>query len=98
MISEESDLAKFGDSEPIKIRVGFIQSTIEKSFDEQKLGAFTDEVVNFLVGKSKIEPYCTIYDKLLNESGDYISRIAETPRVSLFFLSARTSLDRKSVV
>lgn len=91
LISEESDLAKFGDSEPIKIRVGFIQSTIEKSFDEQKLGAFTDEVVNFLVGKSKIEPYCTIYDKLLNESGDYISRIAETPRVSLFFLSARTS-------
>ena len=91
LISEESDLAKFGESGPIKIRIGFIQSTIERSFDEQKLGAFTDEVVNFLVGKSKIEPYCTIYDKLLNESGDYISRIAETPRVSLFFLSARTS-------
>ena len=91
LISEESDLGKIGVSEPIKIRIGFIQSTIEKSFDEQKLRAFTDEVVNFLVGKSKIEPYYTIYSKLLDESGDYISRIAETPRVSLFFLSARTS-------
>ena len=91
LISEESDLAKFGESEPIKIRIGFIQSTIKGSFDEQKLRAFTDEVVNFLVGKSKIEPYYTIYSKLLDVSGDYISRIVETPRVSLFFLSARTS-------
>lgn len=91
LISEESDLAKFGESEKLKIRIGFIQSTIKGSFDEQKLRAFTDEVVNFLVGKSKIEPYYTIYSKLLDESGDYISRIVETPRVSLFFLSARTS-------
>ena len=91
LISEESDLGKIGVSGPIKIRIGFIQSTIEKSFDEQKLRAFTDEVVNFLVGKSKIEPYYTIYSKLLDVSGDYISRIVETPRVSLFFLSARTS-------
>lgn len=91
LISEESDLAKFGESEKLKIRIGFIQSTIKGSFDEQKLRSFTDEVVNFLVGKSKIEPYYTIYSKLLDESGDYISRIVETPRVSLFFLSARTS-------
>jgi len=91
LVSEEADLAKFGPLEPIKIKFGFIQSTTQNSFDEQKLNAFTDEVVKFLVEEISIEPYSSIYKKLLDEDGDYINRIEETPQISLFFLSARTA-------
>ena len=91
MVSEEADLEKFGPTESIKFKIGFIQSTIENSFNEQKLSAFTDEVVKFLIGEIAIEPYSTIYKKLLDETGNFIDRIEETPHVSLFFLSARTS-------
>ena len=91
LVSEEADLGKFGQTEPIKIKIGFIQSTTQKSFDEQKFSAFTDEVVKFLTGTIDIEPYSTIYKKLLDDSGNFIDRIEETPHISLFFLSARTS-------
>lgn len=91
LVSEESDLGKFGPTEAIKIKIGFIQSTTKNSFDEQKFSAFTDEVVKFLIGSVDIEPYSTIYKKLLDDSGNFIDRIEETPHVSLFFLSARTS-------
>lgn len=91
LVTEESDLGKFGPTEPIKIKIGFIQSTTINSFDEQKLSTFTDEVVNFLTGAVEIEPYSTIFKKLLDESGNFIDRIEDTPRISLFFLSARTS-------
>ncbi|HPW99098.1 MAG TPA: AIPR family protein [Flavobacterium sp.] len=91
LVSEEADLEKFGPTESIKFKIGFIQSTIENSFNEQKLSAFTDEVVKFLIGEIAIEPYSTIYKKLLDETGNFIDRIEETPHVSLFFLSARTS-------
>lgn len=91
LVTEESDLAKFGQTGDIKIKIGFIQSTIQKNFDEQKFCAFTDEVVKFLVEEIDIEPYSTIYKKLLNENGTFIDRIIETPRISLFFLSGRTS-------
>ncbi|PZM87601.1 MAG: AIPR protein [candidate division SR1 bacterium] len=93
LISEEADLGKFSDTESIQIKIGFVQSTIQTSFDEQKLGAFTDEVVKFLTETIYIEPYSTIYKKLLSDSGNFIDRIKETPRISLFFLSARTSHD-----
>lgn len=36
LVTEESDLAKFGPTEPIKIKIGFVQSTIHNSFDGQK--------------------------------------------------------------
>ena len=36
LVCEEADLVKFGPTEPIRIKIGFIQSTKEKSFDEQK--------------------------------------------------------------
>lgn len=36
LVAEESDLAKFGPTEPIKIKIGFVQSTIQNSFDGQK--------------------------------------------------------------
>ena len=91
LVTEEADLGKFGPTEAIKIKIGFIQSTTKNSFDEQKFSAFTDEVVKFLTGAIDIEPYSTIYKKLLDESGNFIDRIEETPHTSLFFLSARTS-------
>ncbi len=91
LVTEVSDLGKIGQTEPIKIKIGFIQSTTKNSFDEQKFSAFTDEVVKFLTGAIDIEPYSTIYKKLLDESGNFIDRIEETPHTSLFFLSARTS-------
>ncbi len=91
LVTEEADLGKFGPTEAIKIKIGFIQSTTKNSFDEQKFSAFTDEVVKFLTGAIDIEPYSTIYKKLLDESGNFIDRIEETPYTSLFFLSARTA-------
>ncbi|WP_291595999.1 AIPR family protein [Bacteroides sp.] len=91
LVSEEADLSKFGATESIKISIGFIQATIQKSFSEEKLSAFTDEVVKFLTGEILIEPFSSIYKKLLDDDGDYINRIEETPHVSLHFLSARTS-------
>ena len=91
LVCEEADLVKFGHTEPIRIKIGFIQSTTEKSFDEQKFSAFTDSVVKFLTGSIDIEPFSTIYKKLLDDSGNFIDRIEETPQISLFFLSARTS-------
>ena len=91
LVTEEADLGKFGPTEAIKIKIGFIQSTTKNSFDEQKFSAFTDEVVKFLTGAIDIEPYSIIYKKLLDESGNFIDRIEETPHSSLFFLSARTS-------
>src|SRR5690606_13962994 len=91
LVSEESDLGMFGPTETIKIKIGFIQSTTKNSFDEQKFSAFTDQVVKFLTGEISVEPYSTIYKKLLDDSGNFIDRIQETPQISLFFLSARTS-------
>lgn len=91
LVTEEADLGKFGPTEAIKIKIGFIQSTTKNSFDEQKFSTFTDEVVKFLTGAIDIEPYSTIYKKLIDESGNFIDRIEETPHTSLFFLSARTS-------
>ncbi|MBS1745571.1 MAG: AIPR family protein [Bacteroidetes bacterium] len=91
LVSEEADLGKFGPTEAIQIKIAFIQSTTKNSFDEQKFSAFTDEVVKFLTVSIDIEPYSTIYKKLLDDSGNFIDRIEETPHVSLFFLSARTS-------
>lgn len=91
LITEESDLQKIGVNEKITIKIGFIQTTIQKSFDNQKFRSFTDEVVKFLTKEVRIEPFSSIYDKLLDESGQYISQIEDTPRVSLFFVSGKTN-------
>ncbi|HHU47503.1 MAG TPA: AIPR family protein [Bacteroidales bacterium] len=91
LVSEESDLEKFGPTESIQIKIGFIQSTTQNSFDEKKFSAFIDEVVNFLTYSIDIEPFSAIYKKLLYDSGNFIDRIEETPHISLFFISARTS-------
>jgi len=91
LITEESDLLKIGDNEKLKIEIGFIQATLEKSFNLKKLHSFVDEVVSFLTNSSEIEPYSSIYAKLLNEEGDYIDKLEDTPKVSLFFVSGRTN-------
>jgi hypothetical protein len=91
LVKNPDDLNKFSTTESLKIKIGFIQSTTQKSFDEQKLSSFTDEVVKFLSKTIEIEPFSSIYRKLLDESDSYIDRIEETPCISLFFLSARTS-------
>lgn len=91
LVSEEADLGKFGPTEAIQIKIGFIQSTTQSSFDGKKFSAFTDEVVKFLTVATDIEPYSTIFKKLLDDSGNFIDRISETPHICLFFVSARTS-------
>ena len=90
LITNESDLETIGAFEKIDIKIGFVQSTIEKSFDTQKFSAFTDEVVKFLIGNINIEPFSNIYNKLLNDNGKYINLIDDTPSISLYFLSAKT--------
>jgi hypothetical protein len=91
LVTEEADLGKIGQSEAIKIKIAFIQSTTLSKFDEQKFSAFTDAVVQFLIGELDIEPYSSIYKLLLDDTGSYIDRIEETPLISLFFISARSS-------
>jgi len=91
LIAEENDLEKIGENEKLKIKIAFIQSTIQNSFNEQKFQSFTDEVINFLVGEKNIEPFSSILEKLLNEEGDFIDNFIETPLITLYFLSARTN-------
>lgn len=91
IISEISDLDAIGKSEQIRLQIAFIQSTTQKSFDTQKLSAYTDEVVKFLSGEINIEPFSSIYNKLLGDNDTFIDRLEETPSVSIHFLSGRTS-------
>lgn len=91
LIVEEADLEKLGDGEKLKVKISFIQSTIQNSFSEQKFQSFIDTVINFLSNNFQIEPFSTILNKLLSEEGDYIDNLSETPLISLYFISAKTS-------
>lgn len=91
LVTEEADLLKLGENEKFKVSFSFIQSTIQKSFDEKKFQAFVDEVVNFLCGTNRIEPFSTIFEKIMDEEGDLIEKLEDTPSVSLFFISGRTN-------
>lgn len=91
IISEISDLDTIGKLEQIRLKIAFIQSTTQKSFDTQKLSAYTDEVVKFLSGEIDIEPYSSIYKKLIGDNDTYIDHLEETPSVSIHFLSGRTN-------
>ncbi|MDY6970626.1 MAG: AIPR family protein [Spirochaetota bacterium] len=99
LISDESDLAKVGENEKLVIKLCFIQSTTQSSFDLKKFQSFTDEVVNFLTNQLSIEPFSDIYDKLFDEEGDYIDNLKETPKLSLFFISGCTdhNLDNNTI-
>lgn len=58
--------------------------------------SFVDETVNFLTGSFLIEPFSSIYSTLLNEEGDYIDNLIDTPKISLYYLSARTNHNIKN--
>lgn len=91
LILDEDDLSKFENTDTIKIKIGFVQATTEKSFSEEKFGAFTDTVVKFLTEEINIEPYSNIYKALFDEDNNFVDKLAETPRLSLFFVSGRTA-------
>lgn len=93
LITDIDGLNKLGETEALKVKCGFIQSTTQKRFDEQKFQAFTDEVVKFLTEEISIEPFSSIYKALFNESDRFIDRLIETPSVFLYFLSGRTNHD-----
>ena len=82
LVTEEADLLKLGENEKFKVSFSFIQSTIQKSFDEKKFQAFVDEVVNFLCGTNRIEPFSTIFEKIMDEEGDLIEKLEDTSNVN----------------
>ena len=72
LITEESDLDKIGENEKLNIKLCFVQSTTNNNFDGKKFKAYIDKVIDFLVEEFNIEPFSTIYKKLLDEESDYI--------------------------
>lgn len=88
LIKELDDLKTFGSTGKLTVKIAFIQSTIQKSFNEQKLRSFTDEVIHFLVGNACIEPFTSIYNELMD---NYLDRLADTPSIYLYFLSGKTT-------
>jgi len=90
LIANESDLERIGDEEKISVKMVFIQSTTEKSFDSSKFSNFVDCVVGFLLGEKLIDPFSSIYYKLLGEENNFIDNLKETPKIVLYFASART--------
>ena len=88
LIKDLDDLDTFGSKEKLTIKIAFIQSTIQKSFDEQKLRSFTDEAIHFLMGNVSLEPFTSIYNELMHK---YLDRLADTPSIYLYFLSGKTT-------
>ncbi|ORF08517.1 AIPR protein [Snodgrassella alvi] len=88
LIKDLDDLDTFGGKEKLTIKIAFIQSTIQKSFDEQKLRSFTDEAIHFLMGNVSLEPFTSIYNELMHK---YLDRLADTPSIYLYFLSGKTT-------
>lgn len=98
LISELADIEKIGQYEKISLKIGFIQSTTQKSFDQQKFSSFTDTVVNFLTNSCRIEPFSTILNRFLDDDGQYINRLEDTPQVLLYYISARTDFNSSNIV
>lgn len=90
LIADESDLEKIGENEKISVKIVFIQSTTNKSFDEGKFGTFVDSVLSFLLTTLKVEPFSSIYTRLLDEESDFVDNLKETPKIVLYFSSAIT--------
>ena len=91
LLIEENDLDRIGENEKIKIKICFIQSTTQNKFDGKKFKAYIDKVIDFLTENFKIEPFSTIYKKLLDEEGEFIDNLLETPYINIYFVSARTN-------
>lgn len=91
LIKDESDLATIGSFEKLQIELGFVQSTLQGSFDYKKFQAYIDSVVNFLCKNITIEPFSGIYKKLFDDDGSYIDRLQETPKINIYFISGKTN-------
>jgi len=91
LLTEENDLDRIGENEKIKIKICFIQATTNNKFDGKKFKAYIDKIIDFLTNEFKIEPFSTIYKKLLDEEGEYIDNLLDTPEINIYFLSARTN-------
>lgn len=91
LIADESDLEKIGENEKISVKIVFIQSTTNKSFEGGKFSTFVDSVLCFLLTTLEIEPFSSIYTKLLDEESDFINNLKETPKIVLYFASAITA-------
>ncbi|MGC8691301.1 MAG: AIPR family protein [Caldisericum sp.] len=90
LIFDESDLEKIGENEKISVKIVFVQSTTRKNFDSSKFSGFVDSVINFLIDQTTIDPFSSIYTKLLGEESDFIYNLKETPKIVLYFASAIT--------
>jgi len=91
VITESQDLERLGDDEKIKMEIIFIQSTLGVSFNYQKFSAFVDSSISFLANDFRIEPFSEILEKLFSEDNSYIDNMLETPKVSLYFASGKTT-------
>jgi len=91
VVTESQDLARLGDDEKIKMEIIFIQSTLDSSFRYQKFSSFVDASISFLVNDFKVDPFSEILEDLFDEKTGYIDNMLETPKVSLYFVSGKTS-------
>ncbi len=91
VITELQDLERLGEDEKIKMEVILIQSTLESSFNYQKLSSFIDASISFLAKDLKIEPFYEILEELFSEKNNYQDNFIDTPKVSLYFVSGKTS-------
>ncbi|BBM88458.1 hypothetical protein COTS27_00137 [Spirochaetota bacterium] len=91
LIHDLSELDTLGKNEKLIVKIGFIQATTQKSFDENKFTGFVSAVINFLI-KNKanpIEPFSTILEELLGKT--YRGRLQEEITIDLYYLSAITN-------
>jgi len=92
LITDVGDLEEIGSNTKLEeIKFVFIQSTTEKSFDTKKFRAFVDNVVDFLAGSLIIEPFSNIYNEIFDETKPYIENIVKTPKILVYFASAKTT-------
>ena len=99
LMEEEQDLERLGENERLKVDIVFTQATIQSSFNSQKFSSFVDNVVNFLIGNLRIEPFSSTLFLLIDEEGDYIDKLVETPKLYLYYVSGKTThqLDENSI-
>jgi hypothetical protein len=91
LITDESHLDNLGENEKINVKLCFIQSTIQSSFDNKKFKAYVDKVIEFLIGDFYIEPFSGIYKKLLSEESDFFDNLTDKPEIIIYFSSGKTN-------
>ena len=91
LIKDEADLKKIGENEKLKIKLGFIQTTLQKSFESKKLKSFIDSVVNFLTFDLNIEPFSTICQMIFDIDGDFRYNLDEKVELYMYYVSGLTN-------